>query len=64
MDRLLAPLSWASRVVNAATGGDLSMTLCRRSLEPDAPRWLLIVAAIAEAIHPGHLAWSAGLPPP
>ena len=60
MDRLLAPLSLASRMVNAATGGSPRHTLCRRSLEPDAPRWLLIVAACVEALAPGHLAWTAG----
>ena len=61
MDRLLAPLSWASRLAHAATGGNPRHTLCRASLEPDAPMWLRVLAACVEAVAPGHLAWTAGV---
>lgn len=58
MDRALLPLILASRLCNGLTGGRWSETLCYRSLLPGAPDWLLILAACAEYVHPGHLAWT------
>jgi len=55
-------LAFPSRAVNALTGGRPDMTLCRQSLEPDAPLWLLVLAALVEFFHRGHLAWTTDTP--
>lgn len=47
-----------SRLACRLTLGHSGTTLCYASLHPDAPLWLLVLAATVEYFHPAHLAWS------